>query len=294
MKVLETIRFRLGYLLKSRLVQLVQATWNNYRRTNGTQMAAGIALFAMLSLLPLIMLLVSVVMPVVQSIFPGYDMRQGILHFAQITVSPVARSWLQAVLQSLDRNSVVVDGFTLIAFAWAASNVFSQLDSSFRRIWQEGEANSTSNLRLMVIEQLRRRRNGFLLLLLGLISFIATSLIGRWTIEWRPALGGRSSVVQMLVTSLVAWLEGGLFLALLYRWLLPERARWRGILVGALIASAANLLVREFVTGFVDSTIGATTANIGGPLALMLGVFLFVPNILIGCALIRQYIRVYA
>ena len=294
MKVLETIRFRLGYLLKSRLVQLVQATWNNYRRTNGTQMAAGIALFAMLSLLPLIMLLVSVVMPVVQSIFPGYDMRQGILHFAQITVSPVARSWLQAVLQSLDRNSVVVDGFTLIAFAWAASNVFSQLDSSFRRIWQEGEANSTSNLRLMVIEQLRRRRNGFLLLLLGLISFIATSLIGRWTIEWRPALGGRSSVVQMLVTSLVAWLEGGLFLALLYRWLSPERARWRGILVGALIASAANLLVREFVTGFVDSTIGATTANIGGPLALMLGVFLFVQNILIGCALIRQYIRVYA
>ena len=294
MKILETIRFRLAYLRKSRWAQLAQATWNNYQRTNGVQMAAGIALFAMLSLLPLIMLLVSAVSPVMQPIFPGYDMRQGILHFAQITVSPVARLWLQNVLQSLDRNSVVVDGFTLIAFAWAASNVFSQLDSSFQRIWQEGEANSTSNLRLMVLEQFRRRRNGFLLLLLGLISFIATSLIGRWTIEWRPALGGRSSIVQTLVTSLVAWLEGGFFLTLLYRWLLPERTRWRGILVGALVASAANLLVRELVTSFVDSTIGATTANIGGPLALMLGVYLFVQNILIGCALVRQYIRVYA
>jgi hypothetical protein len=30
--------------------------------------------------------------------------------------------------------------------------------------------------------------------------------------------------------------------------------------------------------------------NIGGPLALMLGVFLFAQNILIGCVIARQYV----
>jgi len=143
----------------------------NYQRTNGVQMAAGIALFAMLSLLPLIMLLVSAVSPVVQPIFPGYDMRQGILHFAQITVSPVARLWLAECLAIARSEQCGRRWFHFYCLRVAASNVFSQLDSSFQRIWQEGEANSTSNLRLMVLEQFRRRRNGFLLLLLGLNQF---------------------------------------------------------------------------------------------------------------------------
>jgi uncharacterized BrkB/YihY/UPF0761 family membrane protein len=91
----------------------------------------------------------------------------------------------------------------------------------------------------------------------------------------------------------VTWLEGVLFLALLYRWLLPEKTRWRGILMGAMVASAANLLVRALVTSFVDATIGATNADIGGPLALMLGVYLASQNILIGGILVRQHVQVY-
>jgi len=43
------------------------------------------------------------------------------------------------------------------------------------------------------------------------------------------------------------------------------------------------------VTYFVDTTIGATNANIGGPLALMLGVYLVSQNVLIGAILVRQY-----
>lgn len=289
-----TVKVGLANLLRSRLVQLVNATWTSYRRNNCSQMAAGIALFAMLSLLPLVILMVSVLPPVVQAISPGYDMRRGILHFARITVSPVARLWLQDVLQSLARNSAVVDGVSFLAFVWAALNVFSQLDVSFHRIWHDGETGDASNLRQMMLVQIRRRRNAVLLLLLVLVGFISTSLIGRWANEWEIALAGRFSFARSVITSMLAWLEGGFFLALLYRWLLPGKPRWRGIVMGAIIASGANLLVRALVTSFVDTTIGATNANIGGPLALMLGVYLFCQNVLIGCIVARQHIRVYA
>ena len=288
-----TVKLRLADLSHSRLAQLVSATWHGYRRTNCAQMAAGIALFAMLSLLPLIMLMVSILPPVMQAISPGYDMRRSILHFAQVTVSPVARVWLQSILQSLARNNVVVDVFSFLAFVWAASNVFSQLDVSFQRIWHDGGMGSASTWRQIAWEQLRRRRNAFLLLLLVLIGFVSTSLIGRWASDWAASLAGRFSVGQLAVTSIVTWLEGVLFLALLYRWLLPEKARWRGILMGAMLASAANLLVRALVTSFVDTTIGATNADIGGPLALMMGVYLGSQNILIGGILVRQHVQVY-
>ena len=291
---MEAIKARLAVLPQSRPGQLLHATWNSYRHTNCSQMAAGIALFAMLSLLPLIMLMVSILSPVVQAVAPDYDMRRGILHFAQVTVSPVARAWLQSVLQSLARNNIVVDALTFLTFGWATLNVFSQLDASFHRIWHDGEPGTTSNLRQMVLEQIRRRRNAFFLLLLILVGFVSTSLIGRWMSEWLPAVTGRLNLMQSVVTSSVVWFEGAVLLALLYRWLLPEKTGWRGIVLGAALASAANLLVRVLVTYFVDTTIGATNANIGGPLALMLGVFLACQNILIGCIVVRQHVRIYA
>ena len=290
---IETAKTRLAVLPQSRPGQLLRATLISFRRTNCSQMAAGIALFAMLSLLPLIMLMVSILSPAVQALSPDYDMRRGILHFAQVTVSPVARAWLQGVLQSLARNGIVVDALTFLTFMWASLNVFSQLDASFHRIWHDGEAGTASNLRQVMLEQIRRRRNAFFLLLLILVGFVSTSLLGRWTSEWLPAVTGRLTLVQAAVTSFVAWLEGAVFLALLYRWLLPEKTRWRGILLGAVLASAANLLVRVLVTYFVDTTIGATNPNVGGPLALMLGVYLASQNILIGCIVVRQHVRIY-
>jgi membrane protein len=288
---MKTTKTGLNVLLRSRLAQLIGAIWHSYRRTNCSQMAAGVALFAMLSLLPLMVLMVSVLAPLAQSLIPTYDISRGILHFAQITVSPIARQWLQDVLQSFTQNNAVVSLFTFLAFVWAASNVFSQLDASFHRIWRDGEANPAANWRYVVFEQIRRRRNAFLLLLLGIIYFVGTSLIGRWATEWTTALAGRFSPVQQITTSLVAWLEGALFLALLYWWLLPGKTLWLGVLVGAIIAAGANLLVRVLVTNFVDTTIGATSAIIGGPLALMLGVYLVSQNVLIGAIVVRQYGR---
>jgi len=285
---MKTTKTGLSVLFRSRLAQLIGATWHSYRRTNCSQMAAGVALFAMLSLLPLMVLMDSVLAPLTQALIPAYDMHRGILHFAQITVSPVARQWLQDVLQSFAHNSVVVSLFTFLTFVWAATNVFSQLDASFHRIWNDGEANPAATWRHVVFEQIRRRRNAFLLLLLGVIYFVGTSLIGRWTTEWTTALAGRFSPVQLITTSLVAWLEGTLFLALLYWWLLPGNTSVRGVLLGACLAAAANLLVRVLVTYFVDTTIGASNATIGGPLALMLGVYLVSQNVLLGAIVVRQ------
>ncbi len=288
---MEPTRIRLTCLFQSRLAQLLGATWHSYRRTNCSQMAAGVALFAMLSLLPLMILMVSVLAPLVQALIPAYDIRRGILHFAQITVSPVARQWLQDVLQSFTQSSIVVNVLTFLTFIWAASNVFSQLDASFHRIWHDGAVSPAANWRYAVFEQIRRRRNAFLLLLLGSVYFVGTSLIGRWATDWTTALAGRFSLVQQGTTALVAWLEGALFLGLLYWWLLPGKTAWRGVLFGACLAAFANLLVRVLVTNFVDTTIGAASAVIGGPLALMLGVYLVSQNVLVGAILVRQYGR---
>ena len=288
------VRAGLASFLKTRLVRLAWAAYHSYRRTNCSQMAAGIALFAMLSLLPLIILMVSVLPSVMQAISPGYDIQRSILHFAQVTVSPVARVWLQAVVQSITRTNVVIDVFTFLAFAWAALNTFSQLDASFHRIWHADNVAAAPGLRQIVWEQIWRRRNALALLALVVAWFVGTSLVGRWAAEQEVSLARAFSVAQVIVTSSVAWIEGGLFLGLLYRWLLPERTPWRSILIGAIIASGANLLVRAFVAAFVDTTIGATNATIGGPLALMLSVFLFSQNVLIGCILVQQSAQVYA
>src|SRR5512136_1478671 len=141
-----------------RLVRLANASWTSFLRTNCKQMAAGIALFAMLSLLPLLMIMVSAVPVLAEPLSPGYDIRRAILRFAQLTISPVARRWLQEVLQSLARNSAVVDVFSFLTFVWATSNIFSQVDVSFHRIWEDGSSPDRGiSFRQVVVGQFRRR-----------------------------------------------------------------------------------------------------------------------------------------
>jgi uncharacterized BrkB/YihY/UPF0761 family membrane protein len=288
------VRVGLTSISSARLAQLARAAYHSYRRTNCAQMAAGLALFSMLSLMPLVALMLSSVAPLVQAISPGFEIRRAILHFAQITVSPVARLWLQDVVQSITSNTAVTNAFTFLVFAWAALNTFSQLDASFQRIWHDSDVVTVSGLRQIVWEQIWRRRNALVLLVLVVAGFVGTSLVGRWAADWEASLAREFSIEQVAITSIVAWFESGLFLALLYRWLLPKPARWRSILIGAIIASGANLVVRALVATFVDTTIGATNSAIGGPLSLMLGVFLFSQNVLIGCILVHQSTRVYA
>jgi membrane protein len=284
----------LRHLSTYRLVRLANASWSSFLRTNCTQMAAGIALFAMLSLLPLLMVMVSVGPALAQPLSPGYDIRRGILRFAQLTISPVARRWLQEVLQSLAGNSPVVDAFSLLTFVWATSNVFSQVDVSFNRIWEDGAPLARGmSLRQTVIGQFRRRRNALLLLGLVLTSFISTGLLGRWLAELEGGPAARRAALP-IVLPLSSWIMGVFILTLLYRWLAPGGTPWRAALLGAAVASAANQLVSLLVASFVDTTMGATNVNIGGPLALMLGVFLFVQNILIGCVIARQYVLLEA
>lgn len=276
-----------------RLVQFVSDSVSSYLRTNCSLMAAGVALFTMLSVLPLLMLMVSALPPLLHPLWPNYDARAAILRYAQVHFSPVVRRWLQEVLLSLARNNLAVDGFSLLAFVWAASNALSQLHDSFVHIWRDNEAFSqVLSVRSVVVDQVRRRRNAFLVLALGFATFISANVLNVEEVGLQHRLSAEvAALMPTIVTPFLTWLTGILFLALLYRWLIPGQVRWREALIGAVAASTLNLLVKLLVANFVDTTIGAANANVGGPLALMLGVYLVIQNILIGGIVVRQVTR---
>lgn len=279
------------------LVRLAVDVTSSFVRTNASQMAAGVALFVMLSLLPLLVVMVSVVPLAMTPLLPHYDIRQAILRVVSVAVSPVARNWVGEVLNSLARNGVVVDGLSLLTFVWAASGAFYQLDKAFTRILKDEEESSSQGLqvRRIVVDQIRQRRNTFLLFGMALATFLSWNFIGVGTASADRALKvGPGAPGIFIVASVVNWVVTGVFLAILYRGWLPGQVVWRGCILGAAIASAADHLVRLLVTNFIDTTIGATAANVGGPLALMLGVYLTVQNILLGAIIARQYTLVYA
>jgi membrane protein len=274
-----------------RLIRLALATYSSYGRTNCSLMAAGVAFYAMLSLLPLLIVMVSLLPLAMLRFFPHYDVRLSLQHMAQVTVSPVARRWLTEVLTSLKRNSAVVDGFSLLSLAWTASNVFGELDQAFKQILMDGGAQPVgASLRQKVLDQVRQRRNAFLLFSLALASFIAANVIGITNTLLQRNVSAIAGLPPLAWGAAAAsWLVSGVFLSLLYRGWMPSQVGWLGCLLGAAVAASANELVRLLVANFVDSTIGAAYTNVGGPLALMLGVFLIIQNILVGAIVARQY-----
>lgn len=272
-------------------VALLIATTRSYLRTSCSQLAAGVALFAMLSLLPLLVVIVSVLPPLMTLLFPHYEIRIAILRLANVTVSPVARNWLGEVLSSLTSGSLATDLLSLLTFAWAALNVFTQLDGAFTQILKDGDsAGDGMHIGRMVAGQLRQRRNAALLFVLALASFMSGAILGSINFRAERALAvGPSSPVVVVLAAVLSWAVSAVFLMLLYRWWMPGQVAWRSCLLGAAIAAGSNHLVRLLVTNFVDGTIGASNTNIGGPLALMLGIYLIVQNILLGAIIARQY-----
>jgi uncharacterized BrkB/YihY/UPF0761 family membrane protein len=273
------------------IVRLVVASVQIYFNANCSQLAAGVALFTMLAILPLLTLMVSALQPALGVLIPHYDIRTGIERFVLVTFSPVARNWMRSIIQTLSRNSLVVDGFSFLAFGWATIGAFGQLDIAFNQLWNTNAGvGATFNWRRVLINQVRQRRNAVLLLLLALASFISAHFIGaeEGTVQRQLPLG-LSPLFAQFAIPFFAWLTGMFFLTLLYRWLLPGVVSWRAALLGACLAALLNQVVKLLVTHFVDTTIGASTLAIGGPLALVLGIYLTVQNILIGSIVVRQF-----
>ena len=290
-------------ILPSKPAQLLIQTWLKWDRDNVPGMAAALSYYALFSLFPLLLVVLSIIGALVG---PNTEVFGAIQAVLVRYLPPEVHGLIRDTLVSLNENSV---GAGLIGFAillFAASTIFAILKRSVNKIWeapsQVSEAGSPVKMALFFIVN---KLSAFVLVL-GTALLLLASLLSNIVIRVILTLVNTSHETFALLNVDQAALSQGLqaswsFLALgvaiagLFRILPSIQLSWRDIWPGALLTTVLLAGLQWLVSNSVIS-LGARFVSygvIGSVMILMLWIFLACQIFFAGCEFSFVYAHLF-
>jgi membrane protein len=267
-------------------------------------MAAALSYYALFSLFPLLLVILSIVGTLIG---PETDAFRYIQKLIVRDLPPTVHDMVVGTIIALNQNSVGagIVGFGLLFFA--ASKLFTVLRQSVNIIWESparlSEAGSISR---MVIFFILNKLVAYLLVLatalLLLASFVANVVI-RAVVElvnhFQESVPFIQQVDELLLTRGLQ-VSTSVFilsvtLCILFKLLPTVRPQWRDIWIGAIITALMLVGLQQFATGGVVSVFSKFLSYgvIGSVMILMLWIFLACQIVFLGCVFSYVYAHLY-
>ncbi len=283
------------------VVSLLQATFKEWQNDNCLQMGASLAYYALFSLFPLILIILSVIGFIVG---PDSGARQQILTIAQENFPEQAYGLVESTLDQLNSSRTgagLIGFFTLLL---SASGIFTALDQSFDVMWKIDRANQPKlSIVASVLSMAQKRFLAFSLvigsafiMLASMILNVAVGVVLEVANNLAVAGGvpfwseGQALLLQ-IAPILVSLLLLTIAFMLLFRFLPDTKITWGDVWAGALITALLFILVQQLISG-VGISIGSNFQSygaIGGVMALMLWIYLISQILFIGAEFTYVY-----
>jgi membrane protein len=293
-----------GRAIPSRPVQLIVQTVSKWDRDNCPGMAAALSYYALFSLFPLILVILSIVGAFIA---PETDAFNYIQKLIVRDLPPAAYDMVVGTIVELNQNSVGtgIVGFTLLFFA--ASKLFMVLRQSVNKIWESpARLSEAGSIPRMVLFFILNKLVAYLLVLatalLLIVSFVA-SLFIRTVIEsvnyFQESVPLFQQLDELLLTRGLQ-LSTSVFilsvtLCALFKLLPTVRPQWRDVWLGAIITAILLVGLQQFATGGVVSVFSKFLyfGVIGSVMILMLWIFLAFQIVFLGCEFSYAYAQLY-
>ena len=217
------------------LIKLAVRTVKELIEDDATHMAAAISYYALLSMFPLIVGLISVL-----SFFWHDEAVQGLIITWASGFLPESREFIQSSIDPIIEARGAIGVFALIGLFWTGSAIFGGITRSINRAWDVHAD------RPIYLSKARQLLMAFMTGLLFLASMTINAFVG-FTQELELPLPG------VLVSNIsVAMLYAGSFalifivFLMLYKYVPNAKTYWNEVWVGALVA-AALFEITEYV-----------------------------------------------
>jgi membrane protein len=248
-------------------------------------LGAGLATYALLSLAPALLIIVSVAGLYLGEETASSELRQLLL----ATFGPDAQRGIATLVGAVRKaeNGVSSTVLGVLLLAVASTRLFAQLQAALHILW--GVRPAQGDLAHRVAGNVARRILSFgLVLFVGVLLIVAVSMQSfatslsddqsyRMLLHW----GSNAGLATMLA----------LTISLIYRWLPCVRVRWLDVLPGAMFTSAL-LVLGKFIIGFYLTTFGNTSAYgiAGASIVLMLWMVYSFQIFLMGAEFTRMWL----
>jgi membrane protein len=246
---------------------LLRAAWQEYERDYARYFASGMVYYALVSLVPVLLLLLSAVGLVLRLTDFGASAQQNVLAAIENGFGLEMRTTIEQLIAGLEQQSVVASVVSLIGLALTASMLMRHLRMSFRAIWKFAPPLIAGPLRVVIRVTILERVISFGMVFGGCLLLLLVFALVEGFNRLTPLFSGDWALVvpgSLVVVPLA--------FAFLFRFLPPERLAWRHVWLAAALCALAwaiGVQVLALYGRFFGKNFNAYGA-IGGLLVIML------------------------
>lgn len=269
----------LAALREHRLVRIGLMVADKYQRDNVGALAASLAYFAIFSIFPMLLGIISLVGFVIDP--EQYDVQEIL---ASLVGSVEVRDLISQTLEHFSQNRVNAGLLGFVTLLFAATGIFGSLNRAVKEIWEARLIVEGGNFKTAAIKMATERMVAFALLLMcaGLVvaavfGNLALSVITSYT-DWVPLSGLAMQLAQRGLT--VALLA--VAFAVLYKVLPRPHPTWGDVWPAALIAAVAFAILQQLAELIFSRINFASFGALGGAMTLLLWIYLGAQVLLVG------------
>jgi membrane protein len=235
------------------VTSLLREAWEEYERDRARYFAGAMVYFALMSLVPLLLLLLAAIGWSLRFSSAAAGMEAHVLTIVETNLGEQFRRIIETLLTQLQQQSLVTTLAGLLGLAYTASKLFRHMRMSFRAIWKHEPPLVAGTLSERVATTVREYAFAFLMVLSGgLFLALAVLLL---SVTQRLS---RLLVALPFVDRVPAWLLAlpgsivivGLTFALLLRFLPPVRLGWRHVWLASVLCTASWIIGAQLVTWY--------------------------------------------
>ena len=255
-------------------LKLLRTAWGEYERDYARFLAGAMVYYALVSLIPLLLLLLSALGLLLRfSDFAG-EAQQQVLRNVEARFGNELVLIIEPLLNNLQQQSVIATMISLITLLVTASVLFRQLRLSFRALWKQPPPRVSGSLWVVIRTSLREQIVAYVMVLAGcLLLIVALTLIsvGWWLNGLVSELPLLNRVSTWVLTTATPFALAIFTFALLFRFLPPVAIRWRDVWLASVFSAAIYWIAGELLTlyGVFFSSNRSAYGIIGGLLVVM-------------------------
>ena len=268
-------------------IDLLIATYSDWREDQASRLAASLAYYTILSLSPFLIIILAIV-----GLFFGTEAAQGeLINELRNIVGDQGAQAIQMVIAnaSKPKSGIIATSLGLVTLLFGASGVFGELKDGLNIIWEVEPRVDTGILNLIkdrFISLALVMGVGFLLLVSLLIS-AALATVGKY-------LGGILTLpptVLEITNFLISFAVITILFAMIYKILPDVNIVWRDVWIGAAITSFL-FTIGKFLLGFYlgRSTIGSAYGAAGSLVLVLVWVYYSAQILFFGA----EFTQIYA
>lgn len=268
-------------------IKVIAHAWGHYECSS---LAAGVAFYAALSLFPLMMVVVAAVGYFFRFMPEGPSAREEILALLSKQMSVEFSESMSKLLMEVQDRALTNGPLAGVAFLFAASLMFAQIDRGFYRIWNVRRRTRGRGVHGMLRKAVTSRARSFAIIVAICLMVNVLFLVGLGL----RTLGRLSSVDLMIIPEVsrysslvVGTVINVIVLTLLYRFLSKEKVTWKISLIGGSIAAGLWDLGSRILTAFSFSSNFSVYGLIGSFLFVLVWIYYTVMILFVGALIVR-------